>query len=130
MPDEPKAILKRYLQSTRDALLWKLDGLSERDLRMPRTPTGTSLTGILKHCANVEIAYFGLTFGRDWPDPDDPCYVPLEAYEEDPQADWYLEPEVPVAALTGFYRRVWAFADEAIDARCARPPAADCSKYP
>jgi hypothetical protein len=40
-----KATLKQYLQQARDALLWKLDGLSERELRMPRTPTGTSLAG-------------------------------------------------------------------------------------
>jgi hypothetical protein len=50
MTDEPKATLKLYLQQAR---LWKLDGLSERDPRMPRTPTGTNLAGIVKHCANV-----------------------------------------------------------------------------
>lgn len=113
--DESKATLKRYLQQSRDALLWKLDGLSERDARMPRTPTGTNLAGIVKHCANVEVGYFGSTFGRAWPDPSDPCYVPLEAYDDDPQADWYLRAEVSVSALVGFYRRVWAFADDAID---------------
>ncbi|HEV8525923.1 MAG TPA: DUF664 domain-containing protein, partial [Actinomycetes bacterium] len=59
---EPKAALRHYLQSNRDALLWKLDGLGERDLRMPRTPTGTNLIGIVKHMANVEIGYFGDTF--------------------------------------------------------------------
>ena len=49
---EPKAALRHYLQSNRDALLWKLDGLGEHDLRMPRTPTGTNLIGIVKHMAN------------------------------------------------------------------------------
>ena len=115
MPDEPKATLKQYLQRSRDALLWKLDGLSEGDLRMPRTPTGTNLAGIVKHCANVEVGYFGSTFGRAWPDPSDPCYVALETYVDDPQADWYLRAEIPVSALVGFYRRVWAFADATID---------------
>ncbi|HMG17809.1 MAG TPA: DUF664 domain-containing protein, partial [Gemmatimonadales bacterium] len=51
---DPKAALRHNLQSNRDALLWKLDGLGERDLRMPRTPTGTNLIGIVKHMANVE----------------------------------------------------------------------------
>ena len=115
MTDEPKATLKRYLQNSRNALLWKLDGLSERDLRMPRTPSGTNLAGIVKHCANVEVGYFGSTFGRDWPDPSDPCYVALSAYDDDPQADWYLPAEVPVSGLVEFYRGVWAFADATID---------------
>jgi hypothetical protein len=115
MTDEPKATLKLYLQQARDALLWKLDGLSERDLRMPRTPTGTNLAGIVKHCANVEIGYFGSTFGRAWPDPTDHCYVALEDYDDDPQADMYLGADVSVSALVGFYRRVWTFADANID---------------
>jgi hypothetical protein len=115
MTDEPKATLKLYLQQARDALLWKLDGLSERDLRMPRTPTGTNLAGIVKHCANVEVGYFGSTFGRAWPDPTDPCYVALEDYDDDPQADMYLGADVSVTALVGFYRRVWTFADANID---------------
>ena len=46
---------KRYLQRARDALLWKLDGLSERDLRMPADTDRDNLAGIVKHCANVEV---------------------------------------------------------------------------
>ncbi|MDT7703414.1 MAG: hypothetical protein QOJ30_5739, partial [Pseudonocardiales bacterium] len=34
---DPKADLKRYLQAAREALVWKLDGLSEYDLRRPLT---------------------------------------------------------------------------------------------
>lgn len=112
---EAKPQLKRYLQAAREALVWKLDGVGERDLRMPRTPTGTNLAGIVKHCANVEIGYFGSTFGRTWPDPDDPCYVPLDAYDDDPQADWYLPADVAAAELVDFYRRVWTFSDRTID---------------
>jgi hypothetical protein len=33
MPESPKADLHRYLQAARGALLWKLDGLSEYDVR-------------------------------------------------------------------------------------------------
>ncbi len=59
-----KADLLRYLQASRDALLWKLDGLSEYDVRRPLTPTGTNLLGLVKHTAGVEIGYFGEVFGR------------------------------------------------------------------
>lgn len=63
-PDDPKATLLRYLQAKRTAILWKLDGLSEYDLRRPLTPTGTNLLGVVKHLALVELGYFGEVFGR------------------------------------------------------------------
>jgi len=109
---EPKAALSYYLQSSREALLWKLDGLSERDLRMPRTPTGTNLIGIVKHVANLEIGYFGDTFGRAWLTPDERT---IEAdYEADPQADWYATESETCDGIVALYRRVWTFADATI----------------
>ena len=42
---DPKDELQTYLQRARDALLWKLDGLSEYDVRRPLVPTGTNLLG-------------------------------------------------------------------------------------
>lgn len=114
MPDltDPKTALHHYLQAVREALLVKLDGLSEEQLRRPRTPTGTNLLGIVKHCLNVEAGYFGPTFGRRWPTPDE--LVPESAYDADPQADWYATAEETAAGIIGCYRRVWAFADETI----------------
>ncbi len=41
----PKSDLHRYLQAAREALLWKLDTLSEYDVRRPLTPTGTKSVG-------------------------------------------------------------------------------------
>ena len=45
-----KEILHQGLRRQRDALFAKLDGLPEREVRLPRTPTGTNLLGLLKHC--------------------------------------------------------------------------------
>lgn len=56
----PKNMLKNCLQANRDALRWKLDGLGEREARMPVTPTGTNLLGLVKHVASMESEYFGL----------------------------------------------------------------------
>jgi hypothetical protein len=53
MPADPKDVLKSYLQGARDTLIRKLDGLSERDQRLPRTPTGMNLLGIVKHALNT-----------------------------------------------------------------------------
>lgn len=59
-----KQILHDGLRRQRAALLHKLEGLSERDARLPRTPTGTNLLGLVKHAAVIELEYFGETFGR------------------------------------------------------------------
>lgn len=108
---DPKTALLYYLQDARDAVLWKLEGVGERDLRLPRTPTGTNLLGIVRHVANVEIGYFGPTFGRDWTEPDHPLVVDDVAYDDDPQADWWVPAAISAAEVADFYRRVWAFSD-------------------
>ncbi|MFC6022131.1 DinB family protein [Plantactinospora solaniradicis] len=110
---DPKAALHHYLQATRDDLIWKLDGLSEREARLPRTATGNNLLGVLKHCLNVEAGYFGPTFGREFPTPQD--LVPMQAFEEDPQADWYAGEGETKEGLIDLYRRVAVFADQTID---------------
>ncbi len=112
MPSSPKDVLKDYLQGARDTLIWTLDGLSERDQRLPRTPTGMNLLGIVKHALNTEAVYFGPTFGRDWPSPEE--LVP--AGGTDPQADWYATAQESAAGLVDLYRRVQMFADETIEA--------------
>jgi uncharacterized damage-inducible protein DinB len=110
--DDPKSVLLHYLRAARDDLIWKLDGLSEREARRPRTATGNNLLGVVKHCLNVEAGYFGPTFGRDFPTPDE--LVPNEAFDEDPQADWYAREDETKDGLVDLYRRVGAFADETI----------------
>src|SRR5579875_1266605 len=111
--DDHKATLHRYLQQTRDALVWKLDGLGERQARLPRTPTGTNLLGLLKHCLHVEVGYFGPTFGRQFPQPEE--LLPETAFGADPQADWFATEDETKDGLVDLYRRVWAFADQTID---------------
>ena len=111
----PADILRDYLARARKGILWKLDGLGERAVRLPRTPTGTSLLGIVLHCANIEIGYFGATFGRAFPEADHPAVIPEDAYDADPQADWTVPAEVSTAELMAFYGRVAAFSDAAFD---------------
>lgn len=108
----PKNVLKDYLQGARDVLVWKLEGVSERDLRLPRTPSGTNLLGLVKHALNTEVVYFGPTFGREWPTPDGL----VSANSPDPLAGWYATETETVAGIVDLYRRVQAFADETIDA--------------
>ena len=106
---DPKADLHRYLQQARDVLLWKLDGLSEYDIRRPLVPTGTNLLGLVKHLAGVEFAYFGTTFGR--PSPDE-----LPWSEDDPMADMFAAVGESRAQITGLYKKAWAHSDATIEA--------------
>jgi Protein of unknown function (DUF664) len=104
-----KSSLRHYLQEGREALLWKLDGLGEYDVRRPMVPTGTNLLGLVKHLANVELGYFGITFGR-------PFSEPLFWDESDPNSDMFALPSESRSSVTGLYRRAWAHADATIDA--------------
>lgn len=108
---DPKADLRRYLQAARDALVWKLDGLSEYDKRRPMTPTGTNLLGLVKHMAGVELGYFGDSFGRPFPESV-PWY---DNMDDDPSADFWASEDESSDDIVGLYRRVWAFADETIE---------------
>lgn len=105
---DPKADLRRYLQDARDALLWKLEGLSEYDIRRPLVVTGTNLLGLVKHQAGVEMGYFGDTFGR-------PCPDQLPWDESDPNSDMFAAPDESREFITGLYRRAWGHADETIE---------------
>ncbi len=104
-----KADLRRYLQDAREALLWKLDGLSEYDVRRPLVPTGTNLLGLVKHLAMVEMGYFGDTFGR-------PCPEQLSWDESDPMSHMFARPDESRDFITGLYRRAWAHGDATIEA--------------
>jgi uncharacterized damage-inducible protein DinB len=107
----PKETIVRYLQAARDAVLWKLDGLSEYDARRPLTPTGTNLLGLVKHLASIELGYFGATFGRD-PGIDLPWY----SDDAELNADMWVTPDEPRESVVELYRRAWAHAAETFDA--------------
>ena len=108
---DPKDHLRHYLQVARDVLLWKLDGLSEYDVRRPLTPTGTNLLGLVKHVASVEFGYFGDTFGRPSDEP-----LPWYAADAEPNADMWAAADETREQIVGLYRRAWAHTDATIDA--------------
>ena len=108
---DPKADLRRYLQAGREALLWKLDGLSAYDVRRPMVPTGTNLLGLIKHVASVEAGYFGATFSRPFPEP-----LPWIDVGAEPNADMWATAEESREQIVGLYHRVWAHSDATIEA--------------
>ena len=109
---DEKALLHLRLRLERDALLWKLESLSEADLRRPMTPTGTNLLGLVKHLTGVEGAYFCDAFGKPRP--------PL-AWESDEDvamgefSDMYAKPDETGDEIVGSYRAATAAADRSIE---------------
>ena len=108
---DPKSDLKRYLQEAREALLWKLEGLSEYDVRRPLVRTGTNLLGLVKHVASVEFGSFGETFGR-------PSGEPLPWFEADaePNADMWATVDESREQIVALYHRAWVHSDATINA--------------
>ncbi|MFB6518460.1 DinB family protein [Streptomyces sp. NPDC056401] len=103
-----KANLHGRLRRDREALLWKLDGLSEYDARRPLTATGTNLLGLVKHVATVEARYFGEVFGRPSPEP-------LCRWQDSDGSDQWAAEDETRDQIVGFYRRTWEHSDATID---------------
>ena len=103
-------VLHRYLRTAREGVRWKVDGLSEREVRRPMVPTGTNLLGLVKHLACVEYAYFGTAFDRPPPEP-----VPWWDDDAEPNADMWATAEESRDQVLGLYRRACAHADRTID---------------
>ncbi|MFI5866538.1 DinB family protein [Streptomyces sp. NPDC051546] len=96
------------LRRDREALLWKLDGLSEYDARRPLTATGTNLLGLVKHVATVEARYFGEVFGRPSPEP-------LSRWQDSDGSDQWAAGDATRDQIIGFYRRTWEHSDTTIN---------------
>ncbi|NED71253.1 DinB family protein [Streptomyces sp. SID9944] len=95
------------LRRDREALLWKLDGLSEYDARRPLTATGTNLLGLVKHVATVEARYFGEVFGRPSPEP-------LPRWQDHDGSDLWASEGETRDQIFASYRRTWEHSDATI----------------
>lgn len=110
--DFAKQYLHDELRSVRTALLRKLDGLSEYDIRRPLTATGTNLLGLVKHLTFSEARYFGQIFDR-------PFRTPLPSFDDPGYANrdymWVPAAETRGAVIDG-YAQACEHADATIDA--------------
>lgn len=108
---EPKYVLHRYLKVQRNALLSKLEGLSELEMRQPMTPTATNLLGLVKHVASIQLEYLGDVFGR-------PSHRPLPWLEDgsEANADMWATAEETSAEIIELHHFSAAHSDATIEA--------------
>jgi uncharacterized damage-inducible protein DinB len=104
---DEKQSLHVSLDRHRNAVLWKLEGLDDTNLRRAMTPSGTNLLGMVKHLAAVEYSWFCETFGR--------ATEPLPFDDNDPDADLRVRPDETTEDVLAFYGRARAAADQVID---------------
>lgn len=100
-----KESLHISLDRHREVVLWKLESLTDDQLRRPVTPSGPSLLGLVKHLAGVEYGWFCWTFRR-----------PTELLPNaSAGADLRAEPHESAADIVAFCGRVRVAADRVIE---------------
>lgn len=110
MPD-PTQVLHHYLRRAREALVWKIEGVTAYDARRPLVDSGTNLLGLVKHTASVEAGYLGAVFDRPFPEEPFPWF----ADGAEPNADMWATPDESREDLLALYRRVWVHSDATIE---------------
>jgi hypothetical protein len=110
-PEVAKSDLRRYLMRAREALVWKLEGLTEYEVRRPMVPTGTNLLGLVKHCAYTESEYLGMVFGRPFPQPN-----PVDEPGAEPNVDMWATAAESRESIVDLYQEVWAHSEATIEA--------------
>jgi Protein of unknown function (DUF664) len=106
-----KEYLLGDLRWTREAMLGRLDGLSEYDVRRPLTITGTNLLGLVKHLTLTEARYLGEIFSRPFPEL-------LPRWDDhDGNQDWMWAAEHETrTGIIGRYRRACEHSDATVSA--------------
>jgi hypothetical protein len=105
--DFAKDCLLGRLKGIRKALVWKLDGLSDYDIRRPLTATGTNLLGLVKHMATLEAWYFGEVFGRPFPRT-------LGRWQDADGSDLWVTPGETHDEIIDFYQCAWWHSDATV----------------
>lgn len=89
-------ILEAALDAQREILLFKMKDASEADLRKRLVPSHTTLLGLVKHVAYSERWWFQDRFAGN--------EVTYPFTEENPDADFIIEPDDDTDAILDLYR--------------------------
>ena len=124
-PETERAGLCEFLDMQREALIDKLQGLSDDEARMAATSSSLSLLSLIKHSAIWERRWFqvivaGRRFPGEWPE--------VRSVEAD--STFRLTAEDTVETVVAYYREQIAASQEIVasvdlDTPCAWPEMAD-----
>lgn len=104
-----KEALHDELRWARESMLWKLDGLSEYDVRRPLTATGTNFLGLIKHMSIGDSKYLGEVFGRPFRE-----HLPWWDDDAEDNADKWATASESRLGIIERYQRVSEHADSTI----------------
>ena len=124
-PEPERAGLREFLDYQREALIDKVQGLTEAQARVTPTVSALSLLGLVKHSAIWERRWFqvifaGRRFPGEWP----------EVRSEDVDVTFRLADDDTIETVVADYREQIAGANDIIgsvdlDTRCSWPEMAD-----
>jgi hypothetical protein len=119
--------LTGFLDRQRDALISKVDGISDAEARRAPTASSLSLLGIVKHSTVWEERWFpgviaGISLHDGWPEQESPV----------PDADFLVDDSDTVTGWVARYREAaetsrGIVAARELDTSCARPDILDCN---
>jgi uncharacterized damage-inducible protein DinB len=120
-PAAEREALTAFLDKQRDALVRKIEGLTDDDARLTPTASSMSLMGMLKHCALWERRWFqvifaGRSFPGEWP----------EVTSKGNKADFEVGPDDTVLYWLTYYHDQVAESRRVVDdaelsTQCAHP---------
>jgi uncharacterized damage-inducible protein DinB len=96
-----RAALAAWLDSQRETILWKVDGLSDEQLRRVMVPSGLTLLGLVKHLTSVEHGWFVVNFAATGE-------AHLFESSDDPDLDFHVQPNESTQDIIDRYKRACA----------------------
>jgi uncharacterized damage-inducible protein DinB len=97
---DERETLTSMLDYYRETAVWKCSGMSDEDLRKVIVTSGWSMLGMVQHLAYVEQWWFQQLFAGV---PEEKL-PPVPWTDEDPDADFRIEPGQSTASVLDFYK--------------------------
>jgi uncharacterized damage-inducible protein DinB len=85
-PTDERVLFDTFLDTFRQSLIGKVEGVSDEDAARPGVASGTSLLWLVQHMVLVEQNWFtrvlqGTDLERQWPTPDEPLADAVARYQ-------------------------------------------------
>ena len=106
---DERAGLAAWLDSQRETILWKIEGLDDEQLRREVVPSRLSLLGLVKHLTSDEHGWFVVQFAAT----GEPF---MFESPDDPDLDFHVQPDETTEQIVEGYKRACERSREIYDA--------------